>query len=152
MAGEDIATELNFSPWYHWNLGSFMQSLSGDLQQQDLHPHSDLALKRISSSCWEEWQFCMTVTSFLGKIPLAAHGRRVTQKNNTIAECLGPQARQPPQILSLFIFFSSEYRDNWLYHITSCRGFFCIFPKVTRNHLGRVTERESVCLWGCPLN
>ena len=53
MAGEDITTELNFSRWYHWDLGSFTQSLSGDLQQQDLHHHSDLALKRIIISCWE---------------------------------------------------------------------------------------------------
>lgn len=55
------ATELNFSPWYYWGAGRFMQRYTGDLQQQDFHYQSNLALKSIFSSCWEAWKFCMMI-------------------------------------------------------------------------------------------
>lgn len=76
--------------------------ISGDLQQQDLHHHGDMALKMISSSYWEAWRFCMTVTrenTSCGSLDIGSHKK-------IVSECLGAQARQPPAPGLICTFFT----------------------------------------------
>lgn len=129
-----------------------MQSCTGDLQQQDFHHQSNLAIRSIFSSCWEAWKFCMMV---LGKSDSAwfVWGKYLLWLMSVGSHKYHSRVPWSPgwtglHFLALFIFFSLEYRGEWLFYITVYRiFFFSIFKRYQKSfEEGNTT---NICM---PLN